>query len=200
MKKEKFIFLIFVFFVSSNFFVPKIFALDNLPKDIFIAATVEPWIYFEVSPINFNLQPDLVAVDGTLNIGESPEITIKIGTSNPSGWEVKIKGKNGGLKSEATDYLISTVTGYSPLVIGTEGYGCNATTTLPGVILNSIYNYYNTNIVGEITTTEKSFISRNQSNEFLEVAKMKIKAAASVKTPADPNYFDIIYFTANPRL
>lgn len=199
-----FYFLLILFFLFSLFYFlnsqNKVFALEEIPKDVFIAAIVEPWIYLDVSPLTFNLQPDLVAPDGTLHIGESPEIIIRVGTSNLAGWEIKIKGKNNGLKSETTDYLIPSVSGTAALILGTEGYGLNATATFQGVIINPIYSYYNTNIVGEITNQYRLLASKSNSHLLEEVVRMKIKATASMMTPAEENYIDIINITINPRL
>lgn len=201
---KSYLFLLISFFLFSLFsflnYQNKALALDDIPKDIFIAAIVEPWIYFDISPLTFNLQPDLVAPDGTLHIGESPEILIRVGTSNPYGWEIKIKGKNNGLKSEAANYLIPSVIGSAPLIVGIEGYGLNATATFQGVIINPIYSYYNTNIVGEIIDQYRLLASKFNSHLLEEVVRMKIKATASMMTPAEENYLDIINITINPRL
>lgn len=190
-----FLFYFFLFCVQ-NFS----FAQSEIPKDIFIAASVQPWLYFEVSPLVLTLSPDLVSQEGIFNIGETPEVIFKVGTSNPDGWEIKIKGQNNGLKSLAANYIISSVNGTSTLVAGSEGYGAQATSTLNGVLINSIYDYYETNTVGEIINEYKILASKNSSNALAEVLKFKIKASASITTPADVEYSDIIILTIAPIL
>lgn len=190
------LFTFFLFFPNKDFVQAQ--APPEIPTDIFIAATVQPWLYFEVSPLTLNLSPDLVSQEGVFNIGETPDVIFKVGTSNPGGWEIKIKGKNNGLKSLNTNYTISSVNGTSTLMAGREGYGAQAISILTGVLINSIYDYYGTDIVGEIIEDYRSLASRFSSNALTEVVKMKIKASASITTPSDIEYSDIIILTIIP--
>lgn len=192
------LFAFFLFFLNKDFVQAQ--APPEIPTDIFIAATVQPWLYFEVSPLSLTLLPDLVSATGTFNIGETEEVTLKVGTSNPDGWEIKIKGTNNGLKSLSTNYIIPTVSGSSNLVAGNEGYGAQATSTLPGVLINSIYDYYGTNRVGEIVTDYRILAFRSSSNPLAEIGKMKIKASASINTPADVEYSDTVILTIVPTV
>lgn len=192
--------LLLTLFLFLTIFKP-VFAQNlQIPKDILIAAIVQPWLYFEVSPLDLTLSPDLVSIEGRFNIGESPEVIFKVGTSNPGGWEIKIKGKNNGLKSSATGYIISTVNGTSSLSAGNNGYGLQATTTLAGVIINPIYNYFDTSVVGEIVSDYRVLATKYSSNLTLEVVKIKIKAAASIMAPADVEYTDFIISTVIPLI
>lgn len=191
---------IFIFFFLFLIKFDFIFAQPpEISRDIFIAAIVQPWLYFEVSPLDLPLSPDLVSPEGNFNIGESPDVIFKVATNNEGGWQIEMKGKNGGLSSLATGYTISTVTVTSTLIAGNEGYGGQATTTLEGVILNQIYNFYGTNIVGEIPKEYRVLLTKYSSNSLSEVAKMKIKATASALTPAG-DYTDEIILTIIPLM
>lgn len=171
-----------------------------LVQDVYIAAIVQPWLYLEVFPLEISLSPDLVTVEGELNIGESEEIILKVGTSNPDGWEIKVKGKYNGLFSLATNYTIPTVKNFATLNLGEEGYGLQATSTLEGVTINPIYDFYGTLTVGEISKNEyKSLAKKLSSNSLSSVAKMKIKASASFLTPAG-DYTDEIILTIIPLI
>lgn len=172
----------------------------EIPRDILIAAIVQPWLYFEISPLNLPLSPDLVSPEGVFQIGESPEVIFKVGTNNEGGWEIKIRGKNGGLKSQATGYLLSTISGTSTLIAGNEGYGAQATSTLEGTILNPIYDFYQTDIVGEVPQDYRFLAIKYSRNSLAEVAKMKIKASASVMTPAGVDYTEEIISTIIPLI
>lgn len=189
--------LIFIFLFFN---ITSLYAQAEIPRDIFIAAVVQHWLYFEVSPLDLNFSPDLVTPQGEFNIGETEDISFKVGTNNDGGWEIKIEGKNGGLKSLATGYLLATVKGTSTLKIKKEGYGGQATTTLAEVIINPIYNYYLSNTVGEIPQEYRVLATRYSKNPLGEVAKMKIKASAAVTTPAAGDYEEEIILTIIPLL
>lgn len=172
----------------------------EISRDIFIAAIVQPWLYFEVLPLDLPLSPDLVSPEGNFNIGESPDVIFKVATNNEGGWEIEMKGENGGLKSLATNYLISTVNGTSTLVAGKEGYGGQATTSFEGVTINQIYDYYGTDIVGEIPSDYRVLAAKHSGNSLVEVAKMKMKASASILTPAASDYTEEIILTIIPLM
>lgn len=189
-------FILFFLFLGIDFTLAQ--SPSDIPRDILIAASVQPWLYFEISPLDLTLSPDLVSSGGEVNIGESEEVILKVGTNNEKGWQIKIKGKNGGLKSEAHGYTISTVFPTSTLIAGREGYGAQATSTLAGAIINSIYDFYGTNTVGEIPKEYRILVIKYSKNSLLEVAKMKIKASASLMTPAGFDYTDEIVLTIIP--
>lgn len=197
-KLDFWLYLVIFFFLSLiSVFISR---GEIIVQDVYIGAIVQPWLYLEVSPVELTLSPDLVTVEGELNIAESEEIVIKVGTSNPGGWEIKMRGKNNGLISPATNYLISSVKNYSSLVLGKEGYGAQATSVFEGVVINSIYDFYGTNIVGEISNQDyKSLAKKLSANSLNEVAKMKIKASASFLTPAG-YYEDEIILTIIPLI
>ena len=188
---KKTLFFVLLVLAGANLAYSRV---PEIPKDILIEAIVEPWLYFEVSPLTLLLSPDLVSREGVFNIGETPEISLQVGTSNPGGWEIKIKGKNNGLKSQITNYVISTVNGTSTLVPGVDGYGAQATSTLEGAIVNLLYDFFDTNTVGEIVTDWRTLVLKTSPNSLSEVAKMKIKATASVMAPAG-DYTDEIILT-----
>lgn len=196
LKNSIFLKLILIFL----FFSQKSFAQLEIPKDIFIAATVQPWLYLEVFPLDLTLSPDLVSPEGVFNIGETQDVSFFVGTSNPSGWEIKMRGKNNGLKNLATGYVISSVFSSSTLVAGKDGYGAQATSTLAGVEINPIYDYYGTNTVGEVIKDYRMLAKKESPNSTQEVLKMKIKASASIFAPASLEYSDEVEFTILPLL
>lgn len=186
-----------IFFTLAKF---KTVQAQELPQDIAIAAIVEPWLYLEVSPFMIDLEPDLVAADGSFNVGISSDIFLKVGTSNSEGWYLKIQGRNNGLKSLSTDYTISSISGTSALAAGTDGYGANATSTLEGVFIGELYDYYGSDIVGELVNEYRVLASMASGHAISEVVKMQIKAAASIMAPADSDYADIIIVTITPTI
>ncbi len=112
-------------------------------------------------------------------------------------------GSNGGLATTSPAYLIpspnaafSTTAG---LVANTEGYGIQATTTLTGsggtLGMNSIYNSYNTNTVGKLSTstTAQTLVSSTIAISNREVV-VKHKAAISGTTQAG-SYVDTITYS-----
>jgi len=173
-------------------------AQANLPEDIAIAAIVEKWLYLAVSPLTVDIEPALIGADGSLNIGTSPEIVFSVGTNNPNGWYIEMKGENNGLKSSTMDLTINSVSATSTLLGGTDGYGANATSTLSGVLIGELYDYYGTDTVGEIINQYKFLASNPGINPLTDVLKMQIKAAASITTPPAADYSDIIFITLTP--
>lgn len=201
--ERKFLGKILPFLIALFFFLNQNILLAQtleIPQDIFIAATVQPWLYFEVSPTTLILSPDLVSSEGVFNIAETEDVILKVATNNRDGWEIKIKGKNGGLKSTASNYLLASVNGTSTLIAGKEGFGAQATTTFSEVLINPIYDYYGTDIVGEISTDNKILVWKFSRNSVMEVAKLKIKATASVITPAGGDYEEELMFTILPLI
>lgn len=196
--RKIFCFLMFLFFLPNRNLL--LAQPPQIPQDILIAAIVQPWLYFEISTTTLTLSPDLVTPEGYFNIAETDDIILKVATNNEGGWQIKIKGKNGGLKSLATGYLLASVSGTSTLVVKKEGFGAQATSTLSGVLINPIYDYYGTNIVGEISKENKVLAWKLSRNPLAEVAKVKIKASASVMTPAGLDYQEQLIFTIIPLI
>jgi len=124
-------------------------------------------------------------------------IILRVGTNN-NGWEINIKGRNNGLRSSATDYTIGSVSDFSLLTAGTDGYGINATSTLEGVLVEETYDHYGTDTVGELIDSYNLLASRNSLNMTSDVLRMQIKAAASIMTPVGEDYLDIITITLSP--
>ncbi len=200
-KKRKFIFIAllacFIFF-SGIFFNKETVRAQELSEDIAIAAIVDMWFYFEILPVLADLEPALVEADGSLNIGTTPDIVLRVGTNNNNGWEIKIRGRNNGLRSSATDHTINSVSNFSLLTAGTDGYGMNATGTLEGVLVEEIYDHYGTDTVGELIDNYNLLASRNSLNMTSDVLRIQIKAAASIMTPVGEDYLDIITITLSP--
>lgn len=164
-------------------------------RDIGVTATVEAWLTFTVSTTTVSLTPPLVQSDGSLNIGTSPDIILNIGTNAYGGWQVRIKGANGGLKRTNPDYTIPTVNATGTVATGTEAYGANADDLVSGVTIGEYYDYYGTNTVGQISTQDSSLASKTSPNSPTDVVKMMIKASARDTTPPG-NYSDTITLTA----
>lgn len=190
----------FVMLLAGLGGVNKADAQADLPEDVAIAAIVETWLYLAISPLTVDIEPALIGPDGTLNIGTSPDIIFTIGTNSPNGWYVEMKGENNGLRSESMDLTIDSVNATSTLLAGTDGYGANATATLVGVLLGELYDYYDTDTVGEIINDYKLLASNTGANPLTDVVKMQIKAAASITTPAAADYSDIIFITLTPLI
>lgn len=163
-----------------------------------VRATVQAWIDFDVSTSSLDMTPPLVQADGTLNIGSTPDLDLSVGTNAPLGWQIRIKGQNGGLYSSSATYTIPSVSGTSTLATGTEAYGANATSATSTVTIGSYYNYYGTNppVVGEIQTSDNVLASKTSKNPKVLVAKMQVKATASPSTPPGNDYQDVITLTA----
>lgn len=163
-----------------------------------VKATVQAWIDFEVSTTTLDLTPPLLQADGTLNIGSTPDLDLSLGTNAPLGWQIRIRGQNGGLYSSSANYTIPSVSGTSTLATGTEAYGANATSATSTVTIGSYYNYYGTNppVVGEIQTSDNVLASKTSKNPKVLVAKMQVKATASQVTPPGSDYQDVITLTA----
>lgn len=110
-------------------------------------------------------------------------------------------GTNGGLATTSPAYLIpSPAAGYpttAALAAGTEGYGIQATSTAVGsgatLGFNSIYNSFNTNTVGKITTSTQVVASSTSQTTSREVV-VKHKAAISGTTQA-ASYTDTITYS-----
>lgn len=201
LKKRNLIFIILFFFTVflTNFsLTKKAEAQVELSEDVAIAAIVETWIYFVISPLAVDIEPALIGIDGTLNIGTSPDIVFSVGTNNVGGWYIEMKGKNSGLKSLSTNAVIDSVNSTSTLVAGTDGYGANATGTLTGVSIGELYDYYGTDTVGEIVDSYNLLALKESENLLTDVVKVQIKAAASIMTPAAIDYSDVIIITLTP--
>jgi len=180
-------------------FLPEKAMAQATSTTVGVTATVEEWLTFSVSPTTVTLSPALVDAAGTPHIGSSPDIALTLGTNSSDGWSIRIKGANGGLRSPTANYTISTVPGTSTLSAGIDGYGANATSSLSGVTIGAKYNYWGTDTVGEITTTDNTLAQKGSPNTEQQVALMKIKAAANVMTPSG-NYSDTITLTALPSI
>lgn len=167
-------------------------------EDVVVTATIESWLDFSVSPTSTAIAPALVGVDGSVAIGSTGDIDLQVGTNNPLGWNVTIRGTNAGLYSTTSDHTITTVSSTSTLVAGTDGYGANATSTLGGATIDGLYNYYGSNTVGEIATTSAStLVDKSSANGMGSVANMQVRAAATSTTPAANDYSDTITLTAS---
>ncbi len=200
MNKCLFSLIIFIIFISPVLTAISPAQAEELSHDIAIAAMVEAWLYFEISPLIIDLEPDLVAADGSLNIGQSEPVIVSIGTNSPDGWSIEIKGQNSGLKSPAADYTIFSISGTSTLSAGTDGYGANATSSLSGVFIGDFYQYYDTDTVGQIISQPTLLAFNHNRHALAEVARIRIKAAASLLTPAANDYSDEINITLLPAV
>lgn len=163
-----------------------------------VSAMVYAWIDFEISTTSLAIQPPLVMADGSLNIGSTPDLNISLGTNAPLGWQIRIRGQNNGLYSSSNNYTIASVNGTSTLSTSTpaEKYGANAANTTSTVTIGSYYDYYGTDTVGEIKTSDNILASKSSRNEKVQVAKMQVKATATTLTPPGSDYNDTITLTA----
>lgn len=169
-------------------------------EDITVSAVVEAWIDFQVSTTTLAITPALVQADGTINIGETPDLNISVGTNSPNGWLVQIRGANNGLYSSTSAHTIPSVTTTSTMATGTEAYGANATNTTTTVAIGSYYDYYGTDTVGEIRGTDRDLASKNTPNPLSSAANMKVKATAAITTPPGSDYEDEVTLTASAVL
>ena len=104
--------------------------LIGLPSDVSatntatvtVTATVEAWIDIQVSTTSTPITPSLVDSAGGLHVGSTTAINVSVGTGDPAGWTVNIKGVNDGLDYGATD-TVASVNTTSTLSAGTDGYG-----------------------------------------------------------------------------
>ncbi len=169
-------------------------------QNVDVSGTIEAWLVFTVSPTSTTLTPAMVQADGTANIASSTQISLSVGTNNPSGWDVTIRGTNHGLlRSGTPQYRIPTVTGTSTLSAGTDGYGANATSTLSGVAVGSLYDFWNTFTVGEISSsTANNLLGKGNENSTQEVGRLKIYSAANTADPPG-TYQDTVILTAATR-
>ncbi len=172
----------------------------QLPRDLLIAAIIQIFLDFKISTTTLSLEPALVSESGEFNIASSTEIILSLGTNNDKGWDIQIKSLNGGLFSNAANYILSSSQPMAELSAGVEGYGVNATSVLPGVIIGANYNNYGTNIVGELRSDYRTLASFNNRNITTDVVKLQIKASASITTPAASDYQDVIIITVQPKV
>ncbi len=170
------------------------FASAATTATVGVTATVEPWITITADPNSVTLSPSLVNIGGGTSIGSSTQnVAIDVGTNSDSGWSVSIKGANDGLEYSATG-TIASVAASSTLVAGTDGYGANASTTLAGVTIGSLYSDWGTAKVGEIKTGGQTLASKTTSQASQTIATMKVYAAATSTKPSG-SYTDTITLT-----
>ncbi len=161
----------------------EVMAQTNSTTTLSVSAEIQAWLDFSVNPDNVDLGA-LVLSTGESVLSSSTDIQLNIGTNNPSGWYVDIRGANAGLYNATTSYLIATVNGTSTLVTGVDGYGANATGTLSGVTVGSYYNFWGTQTVGEIaSSTLRRLIEKDSSNSTQQVGLMKVWATATSTAP-----------------
>lgn len=166
-----------------------------------VTAYVRSLIVFSVNPTAVTLIPDLIDTLGNPTVGSSTAVSLMLGTNAGGGWNITIRGTNGGLASTtATTSLIATVpiTSSSTLSAGIDGYGANATTTLAGVSL-FLYDNWGTQKVAAISsTTPQTLAQKNSANASTTVAQIKIYAAAT-SSKAVGTYTDTIILTATSQ-
>lgn len=183
--------------MTRSFILPKVSADTSSTTAVNVSATVSEWLAFSISTSTVQLTPDLVDIAGGTHIGSSTAIDLSIGTNASNGWSTTIKGANSGLVSGSNS--IASTNSTSTLVAGTDGYGVNATSTLSGVTVGKYYDYWNTNTVGGVTSTEQTLVSKATSNDTTPVAEIKIMAACDKLQPPG-TYSDTITLTTTSRL
>lgn len=158
-------------------------------ETVIVTATVQESLSISVSPTSTALSPDLVDLGGSTYIGSSADISIVVSTNNSGGYNLTIEGANNGLATSS--YLIASVTATGTIAAGTDGYGANATSVQATITAN--YDYWGTNIVGQIATS--SALSSYSSPVTNSTTTIKVEAAADSLQEAG-TYEDTITLTA----
>lgn len=165
-------------------------------QTVTVTATVQPWLYFSVTPTSLTLAPDLVDIAGSVHIGSSTSnVSMTVGTNSSGGWSVGIKGLNGGLASGTSLIPTVPVSATTTLSAGTSGYGANAASSTAGVEVGAGYAGWNSAAVGAISSsTSQTILSKTTANASTTVGQMKVYAAASSTAPSG-SYTDTITLT-----
>jgi hypothetical protein len=159
---------------------------DTATETISITATVEASISLMVSTSSVHLSPSLVDINGVPNIGSSTNITLTAGTNDSGGYSINIGDPGPSGNSGALCHSGGCATGalYSAdavLVAGTDGYGVQATTTDSDVTVDSDFNYWGNEHVGNVTST-LDLMASTGGPTFGDQILIKIKAAAATST------------------
>jgi hypothetical protein len=166
-------------------------------KTVTVSATVQPWLYFSVNPTAIALTPDLLDVNGNVNIGSSTNVTFIVGTNSSGGWTIGVRGLYGGLGSTTANLIPSVpVAATTTIVAGTDGYGANATGSIAGVVVQGNgYAGWGSATVGAIpTSTSQLILSKSSANASSTVGLMKVYAACDSAQPVG-TYEDTITLT-----
>ena len=175
-------------------------AQETESDDVVVTATVQAWLNFAIDDLAPTLTPDLVASDGSTAIGTASS-TLTLGTNSSDGWHIQVQGINDGLlhTDVGNTHNISTVTGRSELIAGTDGYGITIEdlNALGGPTLNVLTNYVDSgNFVGEVPSTSPvQVVNYDDPHANADVANLNIRAAALSTTPSG-DYSDTITITA----
>ena len=166
-------------------------------QTVTVTATVQPWLYFSVSPTSITLAPDLIDITGNVHIGSSTSnVSMTVGTNSSGGWTVGVKGLNGGLASSTN--LIATVptSATTTITAGADGYGANvSTSTGSGLQVGAGYAGWGTSAVGAIaSSTEQTILTKATPNASTTVGQMKVYAACDSAQPVGV-YGDTITLT-----
>ena len=166
-------------------------------QNVTVTAEVKPWLYFSVDQTALTLSPDLVDISGGVNIGSSTNnVTMTVGTNSGGGWNIGIKGLNGGLASSTNLIASVPITATTTLVAGFNGYGANATNSISTVTVGGNgYRSWGTATVGAISTgTSQTMLSKTSANASTTVGLMKVYAACTSTQPVG-TYGDTIILT-----
>jgi len=166
-------------------------------KTVTVSATVQPWLYFSVSPTSISLTPDLLDINGSPNIGSSTNVTFTVGTNSSGGWTIGVRGLYGGLGSTTANLIPSVpVSATTTIVAGTDGYGANATGSIAGVVVQGNgYAGWGSATVGAIpTSTSQLILTKGTANASSTVGLMKVYAACDAAQPVG-TYEDTITLT-----
>ncbi|MCX6224756.1 MAG: hypothetical protein NTV01_08410 [Bacteroidia bacterium] len=166
-------------------------------QTVTVTATVNPWLYFSVTPTSLTLSPDLVDITGNVNIGSSTaNVTMTVGTNSSGGWNIGIRGLYGGLGTTTANLIPSVpVSATTTISAGVDGYGANATGSIANVVVAAGYGGWGTAAVGAIaSSTSQVMLSKTTSNASSTVGLMKVYAACDSTQPVG-SYTDTITLT-----
>jgi hypothetical protein len=120
-----------------------------------------------------------------------------VGTNSGGGWTIGIKGLNGGLGSTTgANQILSVLNGATTTITaGVDGYGANATASIANVTVGGNgYRSWGTAVVGAISTTTQTMLSKTTANASSTVGMMKVYAACD-PAQAIGTYDDTIVLT-----
>ncbi len=176
-------------------------AQESAGDDVTVTATIQEWITFTIANTALNLEPDLVASDGSTSVGVA-STGLNLGTNSSNGWYITVQGVNDGLDhvDAGIEHTIDTVTGRVELLAGTDGYGVtieDLENLGEGNTLTVLTNYVNEgNFVGEVPSVSATeVVNYDGPHEAVDVANFHVRAAAEAVTPSG-DYTDTITVTA----
>ena len=157
---------------------------------VIVSATVAQTISIDVSSSALDLGTLSASAINTTNTN----FTVKTNAAN--GYTITIEGygngTTGGLLGTTTNYLITSTA--ATLVINSEGYGAQGTSTAPTKLkIYSGYDKYGSEDVGAISKGSANFAS-SSSPTTADTGGLYVKASIAALTPAD-TYWDNIILT-----